>query len=790
MLFARDASVRWPKYLTISVVRSIARLASTNVCTKPGAVAMEPEVIISKRQGVIESGRHKTVTLKIEDNIAVMKIDLPNAKENVLNETVADDLRHCMDRADADSSIKGIVIISGKPNTFIAGADIEMLAKCKNSADARKISSTAQQDFFRIENSEKPVVAAIMGTCMGGGLELALSCHYRIAMNVPKTLFALPEVKLGLLPGAGGTQRLPKLISITEALSIMLTGKILPTVKAKKIGLIDRIVQPIGAGIKPAEENNYNYLEQVAIEAAQQLSMGALEVDRKGSFWKKATNYVLTKTPVFKHFILKKARENVMKMTSGNYPAPLKILDVVESGITKGPDLGYMEESEAFGDLTQTTECKALMGIFKGRTECRRNKFGESKKIKKLAVIGAGLMGAGIANVSIDKNIQTYLLDRNDEGLARGQNQIHKHYDGMVKRRKISDYERHRFMAHLKTTCTYGELHDCDVAIEAVFEELLLKHEVIKKLESVVSDHCVIASNTSALPITQIASVSTRPDRIIGMHYFSPVERMELLEIITTKNTSKEAIAVATQLGLTQNKLVVVVKDCPGFFVVRCLAPMMSEVVRLLQEGVYPDEIDDITKSYGFPVGAATLIDEVGIDVAQHVAKFLGEALGPRIGGGSITVLEEMIASEFKGRKSGKGYFIYGDSKRLGIFAKKKPINEAALKILHKYQVTPVSTVSSIVDRQLRILCRYVNEAAICLEEGIISSPSDGDIASVFGIGFPPFWGGPFRFIDIYGADKFIGNMLRYAEAYSSEQFKPAQIIQDYAKRNTKFYPE
>ncbi|MCP9264341.1 Trifunctional enzyme subunit alpha, mitochondrial [Dirofilaria immitis] len=673
MLFARVLSVSYPKYFTVPILENIARFASTNVYIKPDA---KPEVIVPKHQEMVKSDNRETVTLKIEDNIAIVKIDLPNAKENILNEIVGNDLRYCMERIESDASIKGVVIISGKPNTFIAGADIGMLSKCKSSADARKISSDGQRDFLRIENSEKPIVAAIMGTCMGGGLELALACHYRIAMNVPKTLFALPEVKLGLLPGAGGTQRLPRLVSITDTLNMMLTGKTLSAMKAKKIGLIDRIVQPIGAG--------------VAIEAVKQLSAGELELGRKGSLWKKATDYILMRTPV-------------MKMTFGNYPAPLKILDVIETGITKGPDLGYLEESEAFGELTQTTQCKALMGIFKGRTE-------------KLAVIGAGLMGAGIASVSIDKDIQTYLMDTNDEGMARA-------------------------------TYTYSDLSECDVAIEAVFEELSLKHEIINKLEAVVPKHCIIASNTSALPITQIASVSTRPE-----------------------HTSKEAIAIATQLGLAQNKLVVVVKDCPGFFVVRCLAPMMSEIGRLLQEGVHPNEIDKMTKNYGFPVGAATLADEVGIDVAQHVAKFLQEALGPRIGGGSIALLEEMIASGFKGRKSGKGYFIYNDSKKLGVFGKRN--------------------LSGVADRQLRMLCRYVNEAAICLEEGVISTPLDGDTASVFGIGFPPFWGGPFRFIDMYGADKLISNMLRYAEAYSPEQFKPAQIIQDHAKQNIKFYPD
>lgn len=732
--------------------------------------------------GAAAAQSKETVTLTVQGDVAVIKINNTDAKENALNEAVSRDLLRAVERVENDEGIRSAVLMSGKANSFVAGADINMLSKVKSAEEAEKISVEAQRWFSRIEKSKKPFVAAIMGTCMGGGLELALACHYRIAVNTPKTSLALPEVMLGLLPGAGGTQRLPKLVSITNALDMMLTGKTLKAPKAKKIGLIDRVVQPLGIGIKPADENNLDYLQKVAVEAAKGLSSGALKIDRTRPLVERVLNYFLVRPPLLDSVVLRMARDKVMKQTAGNYPAPLKILEVVKAGLSSSGNAGYDQESKAFGELAQTKQSAALIGIFNGSTECKKNKWGSARKTENLAVIGAGLMGAGIANVSIDKGIRTVLIDMHDEGLARGENQIYAQLNGAFKKKKITALQRDNALSLLKPTTSYDELHNCDVAIEAVFEEIGLKHKIVERLESVVPSHCVIASNTSALPIAKIASVSKNPERIIGMHYFSPVDKMQLLEVITHEKTSKETLAVAAQLGLAQKKLVVVVKDCPGFFVVRCLAPMMSEVCRLLQEGVSPKELDELTKAYGFPVGAATLADEVGLDVAEHVAVFLGEALGPRVGGGSVDLLSEMVSSGFKGRKTGKGYYVYGKGKR------GKKVNESATKILSKHNLSAPAAVSGKEDRQLRIVSRFVNEAVICLQESIIASPSDGDVASVFGVGFPPFWGGPFRFVDLYGADKLVANMARYAEAYSSEQFKPAQMLVDHAKSGKKFY--
>ena len=719
----------------------------------------------------------KYFNLSVKDNVLIIAFDDPEEKVNTLNLKMTDEFHKIMDVIDNDDNIKATVFTSGKVDNFIVGADIKMIKEFKTKEDVVKTSREGHELFKRIENHKKPSVAAINGPCLGGGLEVALSCHYRLATDNSKTILGLPEVMLGLLPGGGGTQRLPKLIGIQKALDMMLTGKNIKPAKAKKMGLIDDVVCP-------------ESLETIAVQVAQKLASGTMKIKR----WKaKGKDKVLEDNFAGRALVFNQAKSMVLKKTGGLYPAPLKILEAVKAGVNSGSKKGYEAEADLFGDLAMTRESKSLISLFEGQTSLKKNRYGSPEnKPDWIGVIGGGLMGSGISLVNIQKGIKTRLKDLSQESLGKSEKYVWGALNKRVKRRAMTSFERDKIFSSLITQTDWSVFERCPLVIEAVFEDLSLKQHILEEFEKIAPEDCVFASNTSALPIKQIAAVSKRPENVLGMHYFSPVEKMPLLEIIVTDKTSDRAASVAVEMGMKQGKTVIVVNDGPGFYTTRILAPLTDEAAIIALEGTDLHHINDIMKDFGFPVGPITLCDEVGLDVAMHIAKDLKKALGERICSAPSELIDDLVKNNMNGRKSGKGFFLYNDKKSSNPLTKifkgsGKEINPAALKIVRENRIELKGPQSSDEELQKRIAYRMINESALCLQENIIKNPVDGDIGAVFGLGFPPTFGGPFRYLDLVGAQSFLNDMKKFEDRYG-ERFKVATIIEDYAKENKKFH--
>uniref|UniRef100_A0A5S6Q9H5 enoyl-CoA hydratase n=1 Tax=Trichuris muris TaxID=70415 RepID=A0A5S6Q9H5_TRIMR len=715
--------------------------------------------------------------------VGVIKLNSPGKKENIVNINVMVEVFECLNALTQDSSVKGILFLSGKPNSFIAGADANMIAKCQTLEEATALSLKFQGILNRIHANLKPVVAGIMGTCLGGGLELALACDYRIAVNTPKTIFGLPEVRLGLLPGGGGTQRLPRLISLTDGLDLMLTGRTVNVAEAKQMGLIDLVMEPIEPGLSTDEDFMVKQLEDGSVKVVRQLLTAELVPMRSSRFPKNVLNSLFG-VEIVKNLFFAYMANKVDKMSGGHYPAPPLIVNVVRKGYKFGMGEGLKSEAKAFGILATSPESKSLLHLFNVSNECKKNPYGNPRKGSQVVgVIGAGLMGTGIAQVTIDKNIRCVLKDVDSAALLRSEKLITESLNRKLKRRKITPLQKDLYLANLLPSVDYNAMKDADIVIEAIFEDLSLKKKIVTELEQHVGAECVIASNTSAISVSKIAEASKRPENVVGLHYFSPVDRMQLLEVVITPKSSKEAISRAVDLGLKQGKLVITVKDSPGFYTTRVLASMLLEMLRLMQEGVHPVQLNELSTKFGFPMGFVTLGDEVGLDVSLHILKYLGEQFGRRMSGTDLSPLQKMVDANMLGRKSGMGAFEYSLGK------KGTKVNKAALSIFKEYG-KPVRGCDSDHERQMRMVCRFVNEAVMCLQEGVIASPAQGDIGAVFGLGFPPFLGGPFRFLDGYGAERLVREMDAFHAAYDgAPEFVPCDLLREHAKDSSRrFY--
>ena len=592
-----------------------------------------------------------------DSGVAVIRFDCPGKSVNTISFKLAQEAKKLWKtEIDANDSVKAVVFGSAKPNMFIAGADIFDIKAVENKQDLVPLIADGVEFFQHWKNKGVPLVAAIDGPALGGGLEWALWCDYRVCTDGPKTKLGLPEVKLGLLPGFGGTQNLHPVVGLQNAMDMMLTGKEIRPDKAKKMGLVDLVVAPAA-------------LESVAIRSAEQLAAGTLKPKRMA---KAITSRLLEDNSLGRSIIWNQVEKMVQKNTAGNYPAHPAIIQCVKYGL-EHPQAKFRNEREQFAKLAATPESEALIGIFDGMTQLKKPPFAtppDTKKVQTVAVMGAGLMGAGIAQVTAEKGYQVLLKDRNDQAVARGQDYMNGNWDKKVSRKRMTDYQRNvnkSSVTPLTDDSLVWKQHfgRADLVIEAVFEDLQLKRDIVATVESVTPDHCVFATNTSAIPIADIAVGAKRPENIIGMHYFSPVPSMPLLEIIPHKGTSESAKAAAFAVGTQQGKTCILVKDVPGFYVNRCLGPYLVEVSALVRDGVPLKELDSAVKEFGMPVGPITLADEVGLDVVSHVATFLSNAdLGVRMHGGDVSLMENMIGKGWLGKKSDQGFYTYKGKKK------------------------------------------------------------------------------------------------------------------------------
>jgi 3-hydroxyacyl-CoA dehydrogenase / enoyl-CoA hydratase / 3-hydroxybutyryl-CoA epimerase len=706
-------------------------------------------------------------TFEIDANaVGWITFDDPERPLNVLSESVMRGFAEALDDARAagrEGRVRVVVIRSGKPDSFIAGADVDAIASIEDPAQAETKIRLGQAIFMDVETMPVPTVAAIHGVCLGGGTELALACRYRILSDSDKTKVGLPEVMLGILPGWGGTTRLPRLVGLQAALDMLLTGKQINPRKAKRIGFADAVVPAdIFAGM--IDEFVAGVLDGTTTRAKPKRGL---------------MTRLLDESYPGRKLVIRTARKKVLAGTGGHYPAPLRILDVLDRNLSKSVERSLEEEARAEAELIVSPVCKNLVHVFHMREAARKVGVGggEAREVHALGVLGAGVMGGGIAQLAAYKDIRVYMKDIRHDAVTGGLQHARQLFDKAVKRRKLTRREAAQHMELITGGLEYHGLSNADLVIEAVVERMEVKRAVLAEAEQNVSPDCVLATNTSSLSVDTMAEALGRPERFCGMHFFNPVHRMPLVEVIRGADSSDWAVATVYALALRLGKVPVVVGDGPGFLVNRVLGPYLNEAGFLLGDGASIQEVDRAAKKFGMPMGPLRLIDEVGIDVSAHAGASLHEALGARLT--PSPVLVALGKTERLGKKGGRGFYLYEKGRQ-------KDVDETVYAELG----SAVPAVrKKLTEREIRrrLVVQMINEAARALSEGIVRTAADVDLAMIMGTGFPPFRGGLLRFADSVHPRGILDRARDLSEKYG-DRFTPAPLIEELAAADRTFY--
>lgn len=700
-----------------------------------------------------------------DDGIAHVVFDRPRRSVNLLGRELLLELDRILDLLTEQAPARGVLFRSAKPRMFIAGMDVEEIAAAQDGFEASEGARAGQRVFQKIADLPVPTACAIGGPCLGGGLELALACTVRVASDSPAVEIGLPEVQLGIVPGFGGTQRLPRLVGLASALDLILTGRRLDGRRALRIGLVDRVVPEA-------------YLEREAAALLREVAAGGSgpRSRRRRPAWSR----LLEGVGPLRRLVLARARKRTAARVSPEaYPAPFRALDAVEAAFALPLAQGLDLEARIVGELLNTRTAANLIWIFRSQRALKKDPAGVEappRRVRRVAVVGAGIMGGGIAQLVADRDVPVRLKDIRQEALLAALRTARGVWEERVRRGRLGARELRQKIGYISTTLDDTGLSKVDLVVEAVVEKLEVKQQVLAAVEERIGERAVFATNTSSIPISEIAARALRPERVVGLHFFNPVHRMPLVEVIAGQRSSPEAVATARAFALELGKTPVLVRDSPGFLVNRILTAYLNEAMRLLGEGVPTEAVDGAMSAFGMPVGPLALLDQVGLDTALHVGRVLEAAFGKRIGGGSV--LAAMVDSGRLGSKSGRGFFRYRDGRRAGPDRQVYRLIEAP-----PARSLPAETL------QERMVLAMVNEAAVCLEDGVAREPRDVDLAMVLGTGFPPFRGGPLRYADSLGIAVVVDRLSRLADAHG-ERFRPAGLLREMVRQERTFYPE